>query len=754
MKRDTHFYEFGDFRLDSVERFLYRNGEPVKLSPKAFDLLFVLVRNNGQIIEKNELMRQVWADAFVEEANLTVHIAALRKILGSGTGGSIETFPKRGYRFNGEVKQISLENERATTVFNSEAQSQTKVEDLNNSRQTNVSITDSTEPTYIQVSQPNSFSNAPTATDLPQNAAKTGRQNRYRIIAIVPIIIFIALCGSGYALYKLFNPRSSFETMKITRVLDTGKTVEAAISPDGKYIAHIVREPGKQSLWVKQIAANSSVQLVAPAAVGFSPLTFSNDSSYIYYVLRQNNSPGVLYQIPVLGGEPRKILENVAGAISFVPEGERFVFVRNISPDETALIIANLNGVEERQLAARRKPESFHSSGVGWSPDGKFIACSNSTTSGERNSNIAIIWVADGTERQLSNRKWQFVERIAWLKDGSGLVAPAIEFNKQETGQIWFFSFPDGEARRITNDLNDYGGVSLTADSKTLVTIQFEIRRKIWLVPNVETMEAKSLTDDMNDSYRFVGWTPDKKIVYVASGGGSRDIWLMNADGSNRKQLTSTEHQDILPSACGSGRFVVFASNRTASGAMNVWRINLDGTNAVQLTHGVDETLPNCTPDGQWVFYVSGGNDSQPEKRAIWKVPIDGGEPVQIAANPSYGADISPDGKQFVCWYKSDNSAPWKAAIISIEGGEPTKFLDIPPGSPLRWTPDGSAITFVKTQNGVSNIWSQPLNGEQPKQLTDFTAEQILFFDWSSDNQLVCSRGVTIQEAVLISDFR
>ncbi len=154
------------------------------------------------------------------------------------------------------------------------------------------------------------------------------------------------------------------------------------------------------------------------------------------------------------------------------------------------------------------------------------------------------------------------------------------------------------------------------------------------------------------------------------------------------------------------------------------------------------------------MIYTSGGNDAEPEKRTIWKAPIDGGEPLQLTTNPSFGAAVSPDGKQFVCRYKENQSAPWKTAVIPMEGGQPIKFLDVASGSPLRWSPDGSAVTFIKTQNGVSNIWSQPLNGDPPKQLTDFTTEQIHFFDWSSDNQLVCSRGATTQEAVLISNFR
>lgn len=329
-----------------------------------------------------------------------------------------------------------------------------------------------------------------------------------------------------------------------------------------------------------------------------------------------------------------------------------------------------------------------------------------------------------------------------------------MDIEGQEAFQIWEFPFPGGEPSRITNDLNDYGGVSLTADAKTLVTIQFEMRRNIWLVPNPATKQAVSLTDARKDSFRFVSWTPDKKIIYPSLESGTRDIWMMNPDGGNRKQLTATPHNDILPVASGDNRYIVFASNRAASGTVNIWRMNADGTNTAQLTFGNDESQPSVTPDGKLVLYTSGGNDAEPEKRTVWKVSIDGGEPVQLATNPSFGADVSPDGKQFVCRYKENQFSFWKAAVIPIEGGQPTNFLDVAQGSPLRWSPSGTAITYIKTQNGVSNIWSQPLNGEAAKQLTDFAAEQIFFFDWSNDNQLVCSRGTTTQEAVLISDFR
>ncbi len=104
-------YEFGNFRVDAAQRILFRDGEPLRLPPKTFDLLLALVAGGNRVIGKDELMREVWADAFVEEANLTVHISALRKILGSeNSGGYIETVPKRGYRFTAEVKEIIPEN--------------------------------------------------------------------------------------------------------------------------------------------------------------------------------------------------------------------------------------------------------------------------------------------------------------------------------------------------------------------------------------------------------------------------------------------------------------------------------------------------------------------------------------------------------------------------------------------------------------------------------------------------------------------
>ena len=99
-------YEFGPFQVDIAEHSLLRDGKPVSLTPKVFDLLRVLVQNNGRLVEKDELLKEVWPDSFVEEGNLNRNVSILRKVLGEDATGKpyIETVPKRGYRFVANVK--------------------------------------------------------------------------------------------------------------------------------------------------------------------------------------------------------------------------------------------------------------------------------------------------------------------------------------------------------------------------------------------------------------------------------------------------------------------------------------------------------------------------------------------------------------------------------------------------------------------------------------------------------------------------
>ncbi len=185
--------------------------------------------------------------------------------------------------------------------------------------------------------------------------------------------------------------------------------------------------------------------------------------------------------------------------------------------------------------------------------------------------------------------------------------------------------------------------------------------------------------------------------------------------------------------------------------------MDTDGSNLKQQTEGPGDNYPQSSPDGRWVVFHSLASGAF----SVWKVSIDGGEPVRLTERFTLNPTVSPDGSLIACFYREDQpNAPFKVAIIPFAGGDPVEVLDLPRPSftgfaGLRWTADGRALTYIDTINGVSNIWSLPLDGGKPVQLTDFKADQIFWFDFSRDGkQLALSRGTQTSDVILIKDFR
>ena len=288
-----------------------------------------------------------------------------------------------------------------------------------------------------------------------------------------------------------------------------------------------------------------------------------------------------------------------------------------------------------------------------------------------------------------------------------------------------------------------------------MAAVQYDRRSNIWVVPGSETARAVQVTSGVGQQYGL-SWTTDGHLVYASMSSGNPDIWMMNADGSGQKQLTFDTYVDRDPSVSPDGRHIIFSSDRR--GSFNIWRMDIDGSNLAQLTHGDDERFPQCSPDGRWVVYqglVSG-------VPMLWRIPVEGGDHFQLTQKYSNWPVVSPDGRLIACSYRDGETSPWKVAVIPFEGGEPVKLFDIPMLSipmlfwqRVRWSSDGRALTYIENRGGISNIWSQPLDGGKPTQLTDFKTDQILNFDWSPDGkQLACVRGLMTSDVVVLSDLR
>jgi len=604
---------------------------------------------------------------------------------------------------------------------------------------------------------------SPTQETVPAASATQviARPSNLRVIAVVAGLAALAIAAIVVS-YKLWLGRATppFQSMTITRLTNSGQVIDSILSPDGKYLVYALSDAGKQSLWIRQVSIANDTVIVPPAPVGVFGITFSRDGNDVYYTLKSNLDKGILYRIPALGGTAVKILEGSDGPVTFSPDGKQLALVRVNFPNqgESALIIANIDGSGERTLAVRRQPDHFAPiffTGPGWSPDGKLIVASVARIAAP--SRVVAFSVADGTETDLTpTAPWRFVARTAWLPDMSGLLV--IAGDQPSTSQVWLLSYPDGELRRITNDLNGYRAIGLTADGKKFSTIQSSGVVNIWVAPEGDAQRAVKLQTGnvgfFGSSGTTVAWTPDGRLVFVSNESGNFDLWIMDADGGRRKQLTSSIGQNMNPHVSPDGRYIVFTSNR--DGRRNVWRMDITGNNPKRLSDGIADALPAVSIDSKWVFYCS-LVDGKP---TLWKMPIDGGTPVQLTSSVAVGPSMSPDGKYVAYIFPASAdplAPPNRIAIMSVEGGEPLKVFEMPSvgtiAPSVHWAPDGKSVTYTQNANNVSNVWTLPIEGGPAKQLTDFKDSLMTGFAWSHDGKmLVATRGVLMRDAVLISE--
>jgi serine/threonine protein kinase/Tol biopolymer transport system component len=579
-------------------------------------------------------------------------------------------------------------------------------------------------------------------------------KNHKKALALATAIAFVVLIGIAFAIYKVINagrtPIISLEAAKFTRLTTTGNATGAVISPDGKWLVHVQDDGEQKSLWLRQVAvANSNTQIVPPANVRFYGLAFSPDGNYVYYVIGTGSeASGTLYQVPVLGGTPRKLFTGIKTSLSFSPDGKQMAYF-DFYEDDDRLMIANADGSGQRLLTKRGGDEFFFEDDfatVSWSPDGKTLATPVASAR-ESYMSVATVSVATGELKFLTPRRWFEVRQVLWFD--ANTVLATIEERDAEAFSIWQITFPSGVATKLTNDLNSYPTISLTAERTSIATVKSDIENNIWVTPGFDSSRAAQITQGRN----LVGrpsWTPDGKLICPIKAPVGSDLYLIDPITGNRKQLTADAGTNYGPSASADGRYIVFISDRT--GAPQVWRIDIDGSNAKQLTQTAEDMDANISPDGRWVTYTSCLN-----KCTVWKVGIDGGQPMQLTDRFSQAPVFSPDGKQIACRYLDQPHGQYQLAILPSESGAPIKTFALPNGAITnwRWAVDGRALIYGVTQKGVTNLWSQPIDGSLPKQLTNFASEIIFGFDLSRDGkQVALDRGNLSSDVVLISNFK
>jgi eukaryotic-like serine/threonine-protein kinase len=564
-----------------------------------------------------------------------------------------------------------------------------------------------------------------------------------KLAAIAAILALVA----GIFVWRNFRTPESAPVQKqgirISRLTTSGTVGEAAISPDGKLVVYSAASSGQEGLWLKQIATGSNISIVPPENILYHGLTFSPDGNFIFAARNDPRTQATsLYKVPVLGGSASKLLDHVDSLPSISPDGKRIAFVRYESDNSSKLLTAGIDGSSIRTELELRSSEFVDGDSFLWSGDGTQIIFS-----GGKGDNLPSLFstILGSGKKEAVSDVWGDLDGIAWSKEQNVLLASAAHSSTNWFYQIWSIPISGGDPQRVTNDPNNYVGLSGSADSKSFVTVQNDRLSDIWIVPADGKSPAKQVTFERYDGRTGLGWTPDQKILF---GNRNFDLWLMDADGGNRKMLTLDEHSNRNPSISQDGKFVAFESWRKSPRGQTcgLWIMTIEGTNPTWLAP--TRCYVHATSVGDFLLF------DYSQQRGIWKISRNGGEPVQLINEEVYRPVLSPDGGKIACFRinRPVSEAP-EIAIYAVTGGSPLQTLPTVPGFDgriLRWTPDGKGIVFINTEAGVSNLWIQSLDGAAPKQITHFDSDQILSFDWAKDGRIAIARGKAQNDVMLI----
>ena len=700
MSLKTQSFQFGDFVLDLEEKVLLCNAKPVSITPKAFLLLQTLIEKRGHLIEKQELMAAVWADSFVEQGNLSFTVNLLRKVLGDSSKEPrfIETVPRRGYRFIAEVSEE-----------------------------------------YRDKDTNKKYSNAPVLAH-----SSRPRRSPLAQAAFLVLVISLLVVASWYTVGTYSRARTSapiltapFESEPFST---SGNVAHAVISPDGKHFVYSTETGGKQNLWLRSLDTAENVQLIPPSDDHYLGFAFSKSGNTIFFVRKSSDdsAPTAVYRIATFGGIPAKIIDKAEGWISISPDDQHISFVRCEYTDQDfcSLLTAGIDGSNERILVSKDRP--IRISAQDFSPDGKSIGyAAGHSTNGGSDFQILRINVADGTETEITPKRYFNVKSLKWLPSGDELLLTAMEMLDGKLN-IWRLDAVTREAVSLTKDSANYNAISFDAAAKQIISTQLSNSFKL-----VRTIDGKT---NVLTAARFATFSRDGRIVYVAD---DNNLWVTDSDGTNQRQLTSDPAAEIFPQVSPDNRFIFFTSNK--SGSNQVWRMNADGTAQMQLTRNEGGYPCAVSPDGNWVFYRSG------LRSTLWKVWSEGGPEVEVSDRNMTRPAISPDGTHVA--YFSYKNKKWTIAVTNLAEGKQTAAFDYADGKStavkIAWSPDSRTLLYVSNVDMKNTLWRLALDSGKTEFVADLGGDLIDDFSLAPDgNGFAFIRGKWLHDVVLVKGLK
>jgi serine/threonine protein kinase len=577
------------------------------------------------------------------------------------------------------------------------------------------------------------------------------------------LLPFAAVAGiaAGFVLARLVAPPPTEHTrdtaLRITPVTNSGNVISASVSPDGRYIVYVESDQGLQSLWLQQIASGQTLRLVADQPVAYWGHAFTPDGNAILFSHRSDAEPrGALFSISTLGGTPRRLLGDIDSTVTFSPDGRRIAFLRQGYPtaEETSLMVSDADGSDPKALAALRFPEFaagiFHG-GPSWSPDGRHLATAIGVRGGagaESRSRLALVALEDGKVTTLADPGWEVAAQCGWLPDGRSLLVIARGSDQPNT-QIWSVSYPGGEARKVTNDLNDRRIISLTADGRSLVSVAGAVSSTVWSVPLAGPGRVRRMTRALTDGLGGVAFSADGKLVYTSEVGEISGLWMAGLEGADRGPLFALPGggRTGFPAVADDG--TVFFVVRGRAG-VEIHALDRGGSSSRVVARDALYGPFGVSRDGRFLVY---GALVKGIPRVL-RIGSDGTSPRPVFDGPAYRPALHPTGAR-VAFYFADSAEKPRLGVCSVEGGP--LLLDVPiepPGPSSRLVLRDEGVYLNTVPGDRSNVWLLPAGGGPARKLTAWDDQLVFDFAVSRDGAtLAASRGPRLRDAQRITGF-
>ena len=756
--REHKIFTFDGFRLDAEKMMLYSGEREITLPPKVIKTLAVLVEGQGEILSKSELIDAVWSGSIVEESNLSQYLYLLRKTLGKRPDGSpyIETLRRRGYRFTGEAVLAPGAQKKAPAPPKEVPVSSRH---LDVERRGNVlALVDWKEADRSLEHSVPAPAPAPAAEQ-----SKTSDRNWVNKAAMAALIALVAAV-SAFAVYFSMSEASATSDSNgetsVTQLTSGIEVVDATISRDGKYFVYHERDGDVGRIWLQQTGHSNRVEIVPASTLIPSAKTFSPDGQFVYfYATDTSTEQSALYRVPTLGGPVTRVMTDVHSGVSFSPDGREMVFYRSDKAGANYVIAATDSSNAETTLHSTTPGFAYSA----WSPDGRSIAIVLQAVPDDVAGGcyLAVVAQETGESKKISDEIWASCGRLEWAPDGHGLYMIGTRKGEGMTArrdQLFYISYPQGRSRKITADgpRYQYASLGVTSDGSVLV-VPFNRSSQIWAMdPNGDSRTAVQITSGLNDGRSGIAPLADGRVAFISRIGENLNVWVTDQDGSRLEQLTDVSYPIEEVRSGGDGRYLIFSAYVDPD-RPHLYRMNTDGTALQQLTEGENSEIDSSfSTDGKWIAYDSASNTANKFEFSIWKQSIESGDRVPLRIKDCQMPHFSPDDRYISCVRQQA-----EMLVLDSSDGTLVRSFKVPRSSTIshtlnfgaRWTPDGSSLAYIVNERAVSNIWLQPLDGSQPKRLTDFTSGSIYHYAYSlGGTRLFLARGNQIRDAVLIKD--